>query len=771
MQVGKNRFSVSVLLTNILIKLRITNRDPDPYGRDYMIISFKAVFMRSILTVILVIIISFTGTAQLGGAQKWAKDGKGYYRAEGNEIVLYSLPAQTKAVVVSRADLTPPGQQPLKIQGYAFSDDNSKLLVYTNTKKVWRLNTRGDYWVLDLKGHQLQQLGKSLPGSSLMFAKFSPDGKKAAYVSGHNLYVEDISSHQIKQLTTDGTRKLINGTFDWAYEEEFFCRDGFRWSPDSRRIAYWQIDANKVKDYLMINNTDSIYPFAVPVEYPVAGEPPSPYKIGVIDINTATTKWMNIPGDPQQHYVPRMEWASNSEELVIQQLARKQNHTNIMLCNATSGETRTIYQESDSAWIDILALWDDDYSWGGWDWLNMGKEFVWATEKDGWRHLYRISRDGKKESLITKGDYDVMDICRIDEKGGYVYFMASPDNATQKYLYRTKLNGKGKAELLSPLTEKGTHEYDISPNALYARHSFSNHYTRPAAELISLPDHKALNGENKIQQTMAAADSTTSPLKFFTITTSEGITMDAWMLLPRSFDSTKKFPVLFYVYTEPWGQNVKDQYGVAQDFLYRGSLAQDGYIYISIDNRGTPVPKGREWRKSVYRKIGIVNIRDQAMAAKEILKWPFVDTSRIAVWGWSGGGSATLNLMFQFPEIYKTGIAIAAVGNQLTYDNIYQERYMGLPEENREDFIKGSPITYAKNLQGNLLYIHGTGDDNVHYQNAEMLINELIKYNKQFQFMPYPNRTHSISEGEGTFEHLSTLYTNYLREHCPPGGR
>ena len=247
--------------------------------------------------------------------------------------------------------------------------------------------------------------------------------------------------------------------------------------------------------------------------------------------------------------------------------------------------------------------------------------------------------------------------------------------------------------------------------------------------------------------------------------------MDAWMVNPSNFDSTKKYPVVFYVYTEPWGQNVIDKYGAAHNFLYKGNMPDDGYIYISMDNRGTPAPKGREWRKSIYRKIGLINIHDQAMGAKEILKWSYVDTSRVAVWGWSGGGTATLNLMFQYPEIYKTGISIAAVGDQLTYDNIYQERYMGLPQENMEDFIKGSPITYAKNLRGNLLYIHGTGDDNVHYKNAELLINELVKYNRQFQLMPYPNRTHSISEGEGTYEHLSTLYTEYLRKNCPPGGR
>ncbi|WP_315816406.1 DPP IV N-terminal domain-containing protein [Paraflavitalea speifideaquila] len=322
-------------------------------------------------------------------------------------------------------------------------------------QKVWRLNTRGDYWVFDRNTNTLKKVGKGRPVSSLMFAKFSPDGAKVAYVSEYNLYVEDLASGIVKQLTTDGSRKLINGTFDWVYEEEFFCRDGFRWSPDSKQIAYWQIDAKNTKDYLMVNNTDSIYPFAVPVEYPIAGEAPSPFKIGVVDINSANTKWMAIATDPiLQSYVPRMEWAANNNELIVQHLNRKQNESQLMLCNVQSGAAQTIYTEKDSAWIDILPLWDNDYIWGGWDWLNGGKEFIWASEKDGWRHLYRVSRDGKKETLITVGNYDVMEITCIDEKSGYVYFMASPDNATQKYLYRTKLDGKGKPERISPLINR-----------------------------------------------------------------------------------------------------------------------------------------------------------------------------------------------------------------------------------------------------------------------------------------------------------------------------
>ena len=702
----------------------------------------------------------------------WSKDGNSYFTLENGDIVEYLLPGNANKLLVTKDKLIPHGlAKPLSIRSFYFSNNMNKVLIYTNTKKVWRQDTRGDYWVFDIPANSLKQIGKNYPASSLMFAKFSPDASKVAFVSNRNIYMEDVQTGISRQLTFDGNRKLINGTFDWAYEEEFFCRDGFRWSPDGKNIAYWQIDARKVKDYLMVNNVDSLYPFAVPVEYPVAGQDPSPSKIGVVNIDNAKTRWMDIPGDPQQHYLPRMEWAGSANEIIVQQLTRKQNDSRLMICNATNGSVKTIYDEKDEAWIDILALWNDDYAMGGWDWINNGREFIWASEKDGWRHLYRISRDGKRETLVTNGNYDVMDNYRVDEIHNLLYFMASPDNATQKYLYRIKLDGKGKAERVTTAGRQGTHNYNISPNAKYAKHSFSNYYTPLFNEWISVEDHKPLNGAAGLDTANANNARSASNIEFFKVTSSEGIEMDGWMVKPVNFNPAKKYPVVFLVYTEPWGQEVKDQYDVTANFLYQGNMADDGYIYMAIDNRGTPVPKGRAWRKIIYRKIGITNIRDQAMAAREIIKWPYVDSSRVAVWGWSGGGSATLNLMFQYPEIYKTGIAVAAVGNQLTYDNIYQERYMGLPQENKEDFIKGSPVTYAKNLKGNLLYIHGTGDDNVHFQNAEMLINELIKYNKQFQLMIYPNRTHSISEGEGTLEHLSTLYTNFLRQYCPPGGR
>jgi dipeptidyl-peptidase-4 len=696
----------------------------------------------------------------------WATDGYQYYRAQNNEIVeLDTRDASKKNVLITAAMLTPAGQKPLAVSNFFISSDGQKVLIFTNTKRVWRYNTRGDYWVYDLTAKTLKQIGKDRPESSLMFAKLSPDGTKAAYVSEHNIFTEDLASGAVKQLTFDGTKKLINGTFDWAYEEEFDCRDGFRWSPDSHAIAYWQIDATKIKNYLMLNTTDSIYPYTVPVEYPVAGEDPSSCKVGVVDVSTGKTTWINAPGDAVQHYIPRMEWTNNSNQIILEQLNRAQNESRIFVCNVSNGTAALIHEEHDKAWIDGKARWNGGDP-VGWDWINKGNDFIWVSEKDGWRHLYKIDRDGK-EALITKGNYDVISLSLVDEASGYIYFTASPDNATQKYLYKIKLKG-GKAERVTPADEQGTNGYEISPNGKIALHNFSNSYTPGQSEVISLPDHKHLSGtEIKLNQ-----DAKNKP-EFFKVKTVDGVEMDGWMVKPTNFDAAKKYPVVFYVYSEPAGATVTDSFGAGKNGEYIGNMADDGYIYISLDNRGTPAPKGSEWRKAIYKNIGLVNIEDQAMGAKEILKWPFVDSTRVAVWGWSGGGSCTLNLMFQHPEIYKTGIAIAAVGWQLTYDNIYQERYMGVPTDDagREVFIKGSPITYAKNLRGNLLYVHGTGDDNVHYKNAEMLINELVKYNRQFQLMSYPNRSHGIFEGPGTSLHLRTLYTQYLKEHCPPGGR
>ena len=476
----------------------------------------------------------------------------------------------------------------------------------------------------------------------------------------------------------------------------------------------------------MINNTDSVYSYNVPVEYPKVGESPSPYQILVATIANAKIQKMDIEGDPQQTYVPRMEWIPGTSNLIIQQLNRKQNVSKIIVCDGLSGKSKTIQTEKDEAWIDTKERWADAPD--GWEWINGGKEFLWVSEKDGWRHLYKMDISGK-ETLLTKGDYDIVHIPLIDQTNGYVYFTGSPKNPLQSYLFRIKLDGKSDFEQVSPVNQAGTHNYNISPNGAFARHSFSSANIPSMTEWISLKDNKVLNEKESIDAKLMTIKMT-KRVEFFRIKTEDGIDLDGWMVKPVGFDSTKKYPIVFTVYGEPAAATVLDAYGMGSNGLYNGNMATDGYIYASIDNRGTPLPRGRAWRKAIYRKIGLINIRDQAMACKVIRQWKYVDSTRVAVHGWSGGGSSTLNLMFQYPQFYQTGIAVAAVGNQLCYDNIYQERYVGIPQENREDFVNGSPITHAKNLVGNLLYIHGTGDDNVHYQNAEMLVNELIKHNR-----------------------------------------
>ena len=535
----------------------------------------------------------------------------------------------------------------------------------------------------------------------------------------------------------------------------------------------------------MLNTTDSNYSKVIPVEYPKVGEAPSPVRIGVVNIHNGFIRWMDIEGDPQQNYLPRMEW-SGTNELVVQQLDRKQQESKLKYCNVLDGKSRTFWSEKDAAWVDLNA---DDPS--GWHWVNKGDDFIWISEKDGWRHIYRISRDGKTETLLTKGNYDIGEIKCIDEAKNYIYFTASPDNATQLYLYRViidkgtivqlVINSVKKVidavsnisydpELVSSKNLKGTHDYNISPNGKYASHSFSSYNTPVVREWITLPDNKPINAAKSIAANIKTDNK--NDVEYVRIITSDNIILDAWINKPINFDSTKKYPVVFYVYGEPAASTVQDRYGNHDNFLYSGDMRTDGYVQVAIDNRGTPMLKGAGWRKSIYRKVGNINVIDMANGFKKLMELnPYFDKDRIAVWGWSGGGSSTLNLLFRYPDVFKTGIAIAAVSNQLFYDNIYQERYMGLPQENKQDFINGSPVTYAKNLKGNLLYIHGTGDDNVHFSNAELLVNELIKYNKQFQYMPYPNRTHNISEGEGTSLHLSTLYTTYLKTHCPPGAR
>lgn len=701
------------------------------------------------------------------GQLTWSQNNSSYFtfkpasgEKKGRDLVRVDCETGSEKIAASAEMLIPMGkQEAIAIDGFDFSADETKVLVYTNSQRVWRRNTRGDYWLLDLVTRELKQLGGDSAPATMMFAKFSPDGKQIAYVRENNLYSQQLSDLRITPLTTDGSKTLINGTSDWVNEEELDLRDGYRWSPDSTSIAFWQFDTTDVPEFTMIDNTSEKYSKAIRFAYPKVGQRNSAGRVGVVRLDNRTepkATWLDVKGDPREHYVARMEWMPDSQQLILQQFNRLQNVNAVMVADAQSGTTKSILTETDETWLE---------NENPVQWLKPGKEFLWISERDGWRHAYRASVETGKLECLTPGNFDVIEIEAVDSKSGFVYFAASPENPTQRYLYRVSSSG-GEATRLTPLSQSGTHTYEFAANNEYAVHTVSTISQPPVSELIRLADHKVvreLTTNRLLKENLAKLQLPTT--EFLKVDIGQGDPLDSWCIKPKDFDPNKKYPLLFYVYGEPHGQTVKDAWQ-GQRGLWHLMLAQKGYVLASVDNRGTMSPRGRAWRKCVHRQIGSLASQDQAAAARVLLdRWPFVDRKQVGIWGWSGGGSMSLNAIFRYPDIYHTAVAVAPVPNQLLYDTIYQERYMGLPDDNAAGYREGSPLTFAKQLKGNLLLVHGTGDDNCHYQGVELLMNELIAQNKQFDVMPYPGRSHAISEGANTARHFYALLTRYLDDH------
>ncbi|NLS92538.1 MAG: S9 family peptidase [Planctomycetaceae bacterium] len=698
-----------------------------------------------------------------GLSARWADDGDGYLTVDGSSIVRHDAATGNKTVVVSAADLTPPGQSsPLAINGYDFSQSGDRLLIYTNSKRVWRQNSRGDYWVLDRSAHELRQLGGNSPPSALQFAKLSPVDAKAAYVRDNNLYVEDLRSGKITRLTSDGSKNVINGTFDWIYEEELHLRDGFRWSGDGKSIAYWQIDTTGVPRFMLVDNTSSMYPKTTSFAYPKTGQQNPVCRVGIVAAEGGETRWLDLPGDRRDNYLARMDWIPGTRNLLLQQLNRLQNENRVMVAEADSGKLRTVFVERDKAWVDV----NDELMW-----LDENQQFTWISERDGWRRGYLATPSGKSVRSLTPRGYDAVELLRIDQSPEVrlAYYIASPANATQRYLYAVALTGAN-LKRLTPEDQPGWHDYSISPNGKWAIHTRSRMGQPPETNLVRLPEHESVRtlvDNKKLEEKLGKLDS--EPVEFFQVEVEKGIKLDAYCIKPPKFDAKKKYPLLVYVYGEPAGQTVTDRWS-GSGYLWHLMFAQQGYFVMSFDNRGTNSPRGREWRKCIYRQVGILAPNDQAAAVKKVLaERPYLDPDRVGIWGWSGGGSMTLNAILKFPKLYSTAMAVAPVPNQRLYDTIYQERYMGLPGDNVKGYLEGSPVNYAHQLEGNLLLVHGTGDDNCHYQGTEALVNELVRHNRPFTMMAYPNRTHSIGEGAGTTLHLRLLLTRYLQEKLPPG--
>ncbi len=704
----------------------------------------------------------------------WQRDSQGFERIKKDlttgvsSIVSISLKNPNAEEVLVPSDwLRPtPTDNPLSIDTYAWSADHTKILIFTNTKRVWRLNTRGDYWVLDLSTRKLFKVGGDAPDSSLMFAKFSPDARSVAYVQNQDLFIQDIQSlngGKVTRLTHSDAATKINGTFDWAYEEEFSLRDGFRFSLDGKRIAFWEIDSSGIELFPLVDNTSTLYPRIQYIPYPKVGTTNPAARIGVIELSSRTTTWMKIPGDQRENYLPRVDWI-DANQLAIQQLNRAQNRLHFFVADAASGDAKIVLTEEDAAWIDVR----DELLW-----LKDNSKFVWLSERDGWQHIYLADIQGQPTKQVTAGAFDVIEVLGVDDSASLIYFYASPESGTQKYLYRVHFDGTS-LERVTPKNQPGTHQYVLSPDRKRALVTSSQFASPPLTQVVRLSDHTVefiVEANTAVQSKLAEAQ--LPKHEFFRVKIGEkigeNIELDAWAIHPPAFDPTKKYPLIVFVYGEPAGQTVVDRWG-GERTVWHQMLAQQGYVVMSFDNRGTPSPRGRAWRKSVYKQIGILASADQAAAVKSVLaSRSYLDAERIGVWGWSGGGSMTLNALFRYPDVYKSGVSVAPVPNQLYYDTIYQERYMGLPSENAEGYRLGSPITFAHQLQSQLLLIHGTGDDNCHYQTSELLINELIKQNKPFSMFAYPNRSHAIREGENTTRHLYQMITNHFLRTLQPG--
>jgi dipeptidyl-peptidase-4 len=582
--------------------------------------------------------------------------------------------------------------------------------------------------------------------------KTSPDGRSVLYSDKGNLYVRDLHSDRKIPLTKNAADSSISNS-------------RAVWSPDGKWIAFVQSDVSDVKLRSVLVPGDPTYPEVKEVRFARVGGTIATLRVGIVDAQGSETRCLSIPVPKEGFYLGQVSWAGNSDELLVEKLSRFRDEREFLIANVRTGAIRCIYHESDPAWV--VASYHKN---AGLEWIRDGRAFIVLSEKDGWRYAYLYSRDGEEKALLTPGESDIIERAIVDEAGGWFYYYASPDNATQKYLYRVHLDGTGKPERVTPMNQPGTHDYDFSPDAKWAFHTYSTFDTPPVTELVQLPEHRfvrVLEDNKEIRKKMESLIS--QPTEFFQLDIGGDVVMDAWMIKPSDFNLSRKYPVFVYVYGEPHSQTVLDAWGRVHADYHR-LIAELGYLVVSIDNRGTPAPKGAAWRRSVFGSLGPLSTEEQAAGLQELGRTrTYVDLSRVGIWGWSGGGSNTLNAMFRKPGVYHVGIAVAPKPQPHLYNAWFQEIYMQTPEVNPEGYRQSAPINFAEGLKGDLLIIHGTGETNTHLQITEGLVDRLIELGKKFDYMAYPNRDHGLREGPGTAVHLRMLITRYLIEHLPLG--
>ena len=678
---------------------------------------------------------------------RWKPDGSAFAFTKLNpenslkDIYLFDLNTLEEKLFLPAEKLIFNDKQ-IEMSSYEWTDDGRYLLIRGPETTIWRHSRMSPAYLLNLGSNEIIALADEYPG--LKNVKLSPNGNFAGYVKDHNLFLVELSTGKERQLTIDGNENILNGEFDWVYEEEFSISDGWQWSRDGKKIAFWKFDQTRVKDFYLIDEM-SAYNKVMPLKYPKVGEQNAIVKIGVIDLQTFKTKWMET-GPDDNIYLPRMYWPNSSSGLSIIRLNRLQNQLDFILADTESGKSKIILSESDSCWVDV----EEKHA------MFPGNEniFLWVSEKSGYRHIYAYDYSGNLQQQVTSGEWEVTSLEGYSESDQLVYFYGKKDSETEQHIYKVKTDGTGFEKITN---ESSWNEANFSPSYKYFIHNYNslntplNVYLRKTnGELV-----KSLRENN-----LPAFGEYDLPFpELGTFKTSDGMRLNYMIIKPKDFDPNKKYPVLFYGYGGPGSQAAINKWNGNRQ-LYHMMMAQNGFIIFTVDNRGTG-GRGKSFKNLMYRDLSKWPVNDHIEAAKYLSSLSYVDSEKIGVWGWSGGGTLTLWLLTRAYYYFKFGAAVAPNTEFLNYDGIWSERYMRLPDDNMDGYIQASPQTYAYRLGGKLLLVHGTLDDNVHYQHSLQMAKRLQDAGIQFEMMLYPNKNHSI-KGAETQKHLYEMMTNFF---------
>ena len=630
------------------------------------------------------------------------------------------------------------------IDSYTFSNDEKQILIANNTSPIFRHSFTATYYLYNLATKDLTKVLENVQEPT-----FSPDGTKIGYAKENDLFIYDIASKAITQVTTDGKKnEIINGITDWVYEEEFAFVRAFDWSADSKKLAFIRFDESKVPQFSMDMYQKDLYPTSQTFKYPKAGEKNSEVSLHVFEIGSKSAKKINL-GNYSDFYIARMKWTNDANVLSAQVLNRHQDNLDLIFVDGTTGTAKVVLNEKDKAYVDVT------------DNLTFLKDnsFIWTSEKDGFNHIYLYDKSGKLKNQVTKGKWEVTNYYGFDEKTKTVFYQSVENGSTVRDIYKISLDGKKKVKLSSQV---GTNGATFSPDFTYYINTYSSVTTPPTFTLNSSKDGKQAQ---EIVNNTALVDKIKKydlPTKeFFELTTEKGHKLNAWMIKPKDFDANKKYPVFMYQYSGPGSQEVANNWLDTNDMWFM-MLSQQGYITVCVDGRGTGF-KGADFKKCTQKELGKFEVEDQIDAAKVLGNYTYVDKSRIGIFGWSYGGFMSSNCLFKGADVFKMAIAVAPVTNWRFYDSVYTERYMQTPQENASGYDENSPINHVSKLKGNFLLIHGTADDNVHVQNSMQMIEALVQANKQFDWAIYPDKNHGIYGGKTRIQ-LFNKMTNYIKE-------